>query len=185
MTKKQVAVKDLIPNSTYAPARVRQIGGHMAAKKKRPRQRKNRKKKTAANPRAAGRPQVPIDWGEFDKLCALQATLEEIAGWFDCSRDTIERAVEREHGIKFADYYINKSAAGKISIRRHQYQLAQTGNSRMLVWLGIQYLGQKHRHDVTTTRRLDYRDVKEELAKAKDAGERSRILTDFIMQNNE
>jgi len=147
--------------------------------------RKNKKEQTKDNPRAAGRPEVEIDWSVVEKLCAIFCTLEEIAGFFDCSEDTIERACLREHGVKFAEYYINKSSEGKISLRREQFRVAQKGNTRMLTWLGIQHLGQKHRHDITTGKRLDYRDVKKRLQEVKDPAERSKILMDFIMQNNE
>ena len=112
--------------------------------------RKNKKERTPENPNAAGRPEIEVDWTVVDKLCAIQCTLEEIAGFAGCSEDTIERACERVHGVKFAEYYNNKSAEGKISLRREQFRVAQKGNTRMLTWLGIQVLGQKHRHDITS-----------------------------------
>ena len=42
------------------------------------------------------RPQIKIDWDQFNKLCALQCTQVEIAEWFNCSIDTIARAVSTE-----------------------------------------------------------------------------------------
>jgi IS30 family transposase len=90
-----------------------------------------------------GRPQIEIDWKAFDKLCLLQCTLEEIASFNNCSVDTIERAVKREHNIGFAEYYKKKSAGGKSSLRRKQMEVALSGNTTMLIWLGKQYLEQK------------------------------------------
>jgi hypothetical protein len=90
---------------------------------------------------AMARPQVIIDWEEFDKLLALQATQEELAGWFNCSTDTIERAVKREHKMSFADYSHQKRMPGKISLRRTMWQLAMAGNVPMLIWLSKQHLG--------------------------------------------
>lgn len=87
------------------------------------------------------RPLIQIDWDEFDKLLALQATQEELAGWFNCSTDTIERAVKREHKISFADYSHQKRMPGKISLRRTMWQLAMAGNVPMLIWLSKQHLG--------------------------------------------
>ncbi len=92
-----------------------------------------------------GRPLTEIDWDELDKLCGISCTLEEIAGWFKCSVDTIERAVERVHGMRFADYYEQMSAQGRISLRRKQFQLAQSGDKTMLIWLGKQLLGQEEK----------------------------------------
>ena len=88
------------------------------------------------------RPKIKINWVDFDKLCALQCTQVEIAEWFDCSIDTIARAVKREFGEGFAEYYKKKSSKGKISLRRYQWELAKT-NTAMAIWLGKQYLGQK------------------------------------------
>jgi hypothetical protein len=90
-----------------------------------------------------GRPRKEIDWEQFDKLCSLQCTLVEIAGWFDCSEDTIERRVEEEYRVTFAEHYKKRSAKGKMSIRRKQFDVAMSGNVTMLIWLGKQFLGQK------------------------------------------
>ena len=60
-------------------------------------------RKPTGNPN--GRPKKEIDRQEFEKLCGLQCTLEEIAGWFGVSEDTIERWVKRECGASFADTY--------------------------------------------------------------------------------
>jgi hypothetical protein len=38
----------------------------------------------------AGRKPVPMDLAEWEKLCALQCTDEEIAAWFGVSTRTIE-----------------------------------------------------------------------------------------------
>ena len=43
-----------------------------------------------------GRPRIEIDKEEFEKLCDIQCTLTEIAGWFRCSPDTIENWCKRE-----------------------------------------------------------------------------------------
>lgn len=90
----------------------------------------------------AGRPQIALDWEEFDKLCGLQCTLREIACWFKCSEDTIENHVKRRHKMDFSDYFEQKRGTGKIALRRKQYDIAMNGNVTMLIWLGKQYLGQ-------------------------------------------
>lgn len=94
-----------------------------------------------------GRPIKIIDWTAFDKLCGIQCTLEEIASFFEVSEDTIERAVRREKKMSFADYFHQKRADGRISLRRVQYQKALGGNITMLIWLGKQYLNQSEKVD--------------------------------------
>lgn len=90
----------------------------------------------------AGRPRKVIDKEQFEKLCGLQCSLEEIAGWFHCSPDTIENWCKREYKQNFSDVYKRHSAAGKISLRRYQFKLAEK-HPVMAIWLGKQHLGQK------------------------------------------
>ena len=97
------------------------------------------------------RPRIEIDFTEFEKLCALQCTLGEVAGWFNCSEDTIERRVQEHYGEGFAEVFAKKRGKGKISLRRWQMQCAEKGNAAMLIFLGKNYLGQKDSHDVTST----------------------------------
>lgn len=102
-----------------------------------------------------GRPRIEIDWKEFDKLCGLQCSLEEIAGWFNCSVDTIENRVKEVHGITFSEYFAQKRSSGKISLRRKQYETALAGNATMLIWLGKQYLGQSDKQEQSINHNVD------------------------------
>jgi hypothetical protein len=97
---------------------------------------------------ARGRKQIPIDFEKFEKLCGLQCTLEEIAGFFNVSMDTIERRCKTHYGSHFAEVLKRFSAPAKISLRRYQFKMART-NAGMAIWLGKQYLGQTDK--VTTT----------------------------------
>lgn len=89
-----------------------------------------------------GRPPKQIDKEQFEKLCGLQCTEEEIAGWFKCSVDTIERWCKKEYQTTFAEVYKKASADGKITLRRYQLQLAKT-NGSVAIWLGKVWLGQR------------------------------------------
>lgn len=95
-----------------------------------------------------GRPKKEIDETQFKKLCGLQCTEEEIAGFFDCSVDTIERWCKRVFKQTFAEAFKNYSAGGKVSLRRYQFELAKK-NAAMAIWLGKQYLGQTDAVEMT------------------------------------
>jgi len=95
----------------------------------------------------AGRPRIEIDWVQFDNLCGIQCTLREIADYFNCSVDTIERACKRDRKADFAEYFEQKRGRGKISLRRKQFELALQGDRTMLIWLGKQYLNQGEREE--------------------------------------
>lgn len=87
------------------------------------------------------RPQVEIDAKVFKNLCAIFCTLDEIAGVFDCSPDTIERWCKREFKMSFAEVYKKESGRGKSSLRRAQFKLAEK-SAAMAIFLGKNYLGQ-------------------------------------------
>lgn len=87
------------------------------------------------------RARIVIDIEQFDKLCAMQCTLEEISAWFKCSEDTIERWSKRELGVSFADAYTQKRSNGRISLRRKMFETAMGGSVAMQIWLSKQYLG--------------------------------------------
>ena len=89
-----------------------------------------------------GRPRKEIDKKQFANLCAFQCTLAEIAGFFECSMDTIERWCERELGKGFAEAFKEASAVGKTSLRRSQFKLAEK-SAAMAIFLGKNILGQR------------------------------------------
>lgn len=89
-----------------------------------------------------GRPLKPINQIEFEKLCGLQCTLEEICGWFDVCSDTLETWCKRTYKRSFSEVFAQKRGVGKISLRRSQWRLAEK-NANMAIWLGKQYLDQK------------------------------------------
>lgn len=93
-----------------------------------------------------GRPRIQLDKEEFESLCELQCTREEIAGFFKCSEDTVERWCVREYSENFAAVFAKKRVGGKISLRRTQFRLAEK-SAAMAIWLGKQYLGQ-HDDDI-------------------------------------
>jgi hypothetical protein len=97
----------------------------------------------STKPKKGGRPRKEIAQHTFERLCEVQATLEEIAHVLDVSEDTVECWCKRTYELGFADTYKKFSANGKTSLRRYQFEAAKKGNPTMLIWLGKQYLGQR------------------------------------------
>lgn len=95
------------------------------------------------------RPHKQIDQKQFENLCGLQCTLEEICGWFSVTDKTLDGWCKRTYGSSFSDVFREKRGAGKISLRRAQFRLAEK-NAAMAIFLGKQYLGQKDVVDVTS-----------------------------------
>ena len=117
-----------------------------------------------------GRPQKEIDQTQFEKLCGLQCTKEEIAGWFDCSEDTIENWCHKTYDESFSAVFSKKREVGKISLRRSQWRLAEK-SAAMAIFLGKNYLGQKD--NIIETDEQTLQAVGEALVKIKRAAEQA------------
>ena len=89
-----------------------------------------------------GRPLAKIDQKQFENLCALQCTLEEICGWFGVSDKTLNGWCKRTYNASFSEVFRQKRGKGMIAVRRAQWRLAEK-NAAMAIWLGKQYLGQR------------------------------------------
>lgn len=81
---------------------------------------------------------IKIDWDEFDKLVSFQCTQEEIAAFFDCSVNTLERAVVRDRGTTLGEIWQKRSFLGKVRLRKAQLlgvEGYKPGWANMAIWL--------------------------------------------------
>ena len=99
---------------------------------------------------ATGRPRKDIDKSNFEKLCGLFCTLDEIAGFFDCSEDTIERWCKREYKQSFAEISAKKRGLGKISLRRAGLELAKK-NAAVHIFYCKNYLGMTDKQEIVSS----------------------------------
>jgi hypothetical protein len=81
------------------------------------------------------RPEIEITAKQVEQLASIGAKNTEIADFFGCSVDTIER--------RFAGDLTKGRANLRMSLRRWQLKAAEKGNSALLIWLGKQMLDQK------------------------------------------
>lgn len=90
----------------------------------------------------SGRKPKEIDREAFEKLCALFCTKEDIAHFFDCSVNTVDRWCKRTYKRPFCEVFAIKSIPGKIRLREAQFKLAER-YPMMAIFLGKNYLGQR------------------------------------------
>lgn len=98
------------------------------------------------------RPRKEIDKTEFEKLCGIQCTEEEICAWFGVTDKTLSSWCKRTYGQSFSETFRQKRGIGRIALRRAQFQLMKK-NATMAIWLGKQWLGQTDK--VEQTKRFD------------------------------
>ena len=96
--------------------------------------------------------QVEIDWEQAKKLCALFCTCSEVAAFFEISAETLRyRIITEGLAGSWKEFFEMYSAPGKMSLRREQFLKATQGkDTRMLIWLGKQYLNQAEKQIVIT-----------------------------------
>ena len=80
---------------------------------------------------------------QFEDLCKIQCTKEEICDWFRTTDKTLENWVKRVYeGAGFSEVFQQKRGEGLISLRRIQFRMAKK-HVVMAIFLGKQLLGQK------------------------------------------
>ena len=89
------------------------------------------------------RPRKEIDPKQFEGLCRIQCTEDEICSVLDVTDKTLVAWCKRTYGMGFSDAFKKYACGGRMSLRRYQFDCAKKGNSTMLIWLGKQYLGQR------------------------------------------
>ena len=104
---------------------------------------KNRTKdgKRKDNPTGRGH-KIELDRDDFERLCSEFCTLEEIAGYFNCSTDAVQAWCKRTYMMTFTEAFNIFNSNGRISLRRAQFRAALGGNATLLIWLGKNFLGQ-------------------------------------------
>ena len=86
------------------------------------------------------RPRKVINQKQFESLCAIQYTEEEICNVLDVSEKTLISWCNEVYGESISKVFRQKREWGKTSLRRNQWKQAEKGNTTMLIWLGKQIL---------------------------------------------
>lgn len=96
-----------------------------------------------------GRPRKQISQKQFESLCAIQCTVEEVCSVLDVDEATLEKwCKETYEGKTFSKVFKEKRQYGKASLRRMQWHLAEK-NPSMAIFLGKNMLGQTDKVEQT------------------------------------
>lgn len=82
-----------------------------------------------------------INQKQFEALCSIQCTKEEICSVLGVSEKTLNSWCKEIYEENFSLVFEQKRNGGKASLRRTQWKIAET-NPTMAIFLGKQYLGQ-------------------------------------------
>ncbi len=101
-----------------------------------------------AKKKSVGRPKkynIPTD--KLEQLASFGCTNTEIASFFGCSPDLLEK--------NYSEFLTKGRDKGKIRLRQLQFKAAEKGNVTMLIWLGKQVLGQTDKQEVELIKPID------------------------------
>ena len=84
-----------------------------------------------------------IDILEVEKLASYGCTNTEIADFYGCSPDLIEKS--------YSEYLRKGRSVGKIRLRQLLLKSAENGNVTAQIWLSKQYLGMSDKQEVVNT----------------------------------
>ena len=82
-----------------------------------------------------------INQKQFEQLCQIQCTKEEICAVLDVSDKTLDRWCRETYKTSFSDIFRQKRQGGCASLRAKQWKLASKSPA-MAIFLGKQFLGQ-------------------------------------------
>lgn len=93
--------------------------------------------------------QKKVDAEMVVKLAAIGCTNKEIASVLNCNDDHLARA--------YKDELSRGREQGKTRLRQKQMEVALSGNTTMLIWLGKQILGQTDKQEINNTNPVQVR----------------------------
>lgn len=87
-----------------------------------------------------GRPKKQISQRQFEEMCKIQCTHEEICDILGVSAPTLEAWCKETYGETFFKVFNQKRAGGKMSLRRAGYNMAQY-NPTVHIFYAKNFLG--------------------------------------------
>lgn len=98
--------------------------------------------KTMHSPPKRGRSAIPIDEKVFKELCKMQCTQLEICSVLNVSDEKLLQWCRKTYKVNFDVIAKVFRSEGNASLRRRQWMNAQSGDTKMLMWLGRNWLNQ-------------------------------------------
>jgi hypothetical protein len=94
---------------------------------------------------------VDIDWEKVGKLLNAQCSGSSIATMLGIHENTLYDRCRTDLEMEFMAFSQKKKAEGVELLKAKQFDVANSGNATMLIWLGKQILGQRDKVEQTVT----------------------------------
>lgn len=104
------------------------------------------KKRPTKGKHPGGRPRSIINQKQFEELCKIQCSEEEICAVLDVDDKTLTKWCKETYDKSFSEIFAVKRTGGRTSLRRAQWKSAvELLNPTMLKFLGVNHLGQSEK----------------------------------------
>jgi hypothetical protein len=100
---------------------------------------------------------APETLAQVQALGKIQCTMKEAAAVLGVTEKTFIEFLQRFK--KANEAFVAGKEAGRASLRRQQWKLAESGHATMQIWLGKQYLGQADKNAVEYSADADFLEV--------------------------
>lgn len=123
------------------------VAANKAARARAERKRKDKVKaiKAGAYEKAKKMPKY-INAEQFENMCSILCTQQEICHILRLEYEEVDEWCKHTYGCNFPKAHAMISDGGRMSLRRKQFKKAvEDEDTRMLIWMGKQFLGQSER----------------------------------------
>ena len=94
-----------------------------------------------------GTTHIKIDWKKVEALLEAENSGAEIASILGISVDTLYNHCFYEHDINWSEYKQKGRNKGRGLMKYDQYKAARNGDTKMMIFWGKNYLGQREKFD--------------------------------------
>lgn len=86
---------------------------------------------------------VIIDWKVLDAILQFKPSREDCCSILNCSDTKLETSIRKKYDMTFREYRNFRMGRTRVKLAQKQFDVAMSGNTTMLIWLGKNWLGQK------------------------------------------
>lgn len=101
-----------------------------------------------------GRPNKEIDLEELKEIMQFSPSLDEVAGYLDCSPDTITRFIKKEFQINFIQFKNRFNCKTKLNLKKTAVERALNGNDKMLTFCLKNMCGWSEKTELTEVSKI-------------------------------
>ncbi len=98
-----------------------------------------------------GRPKLEINETQLKAIMRFNPTLKDVAAYFDCSEDTVERRCQEYGNCTFAEFRDKNMVHTRLSLVRKAVEKAEAGDNTMLIFSLKNLCGWRDKQEVEHT----------------------------------